>query len=81
MAACRAPAGASVCPYPGLDRRRHARAGSGTRYRVNVTRAADGLMPAIGVEKLCYLGAPTGANAPHPRSLAGAKLMIGPAFW
>ena len=58
----------------------HARAGSGTRFRCDANREVDGLVMRFTVQKLCYLGAPTTFDAPHPRSVAGAKLGIGPAF-
>ena len=34
----------------------------------------------FSVHKLSYLGAPTEPDAPHPRSVAGAALNVGPAF-
>jgi hypothetical protein len=58
----------------------HTRANSGARYRCEARRDSGGLQLRFGVEKLCYLGAPTAADAPHPRSVAGAKLNVGPAF-
>ena len=58
----------------------HTRANSGARYRCEARRESGGLQLRYGVEKLCYLGAPTAADAPHPRSVAGAKLNVGPAF-
>ena len=58
----------------------HTRANSGARYRCEARRESGGLQLRFGVEKLCYLGAPTAADAPHPRSVAGAKLNVGPAF-
>lgn len=58
----------------------HGRAGSGTRYRADVRREPSGLAPRFTVNKLSYLGAPTGADVPHPRSVAGKALNVGPAF-
>ena len=58
----------------------HPRGGGGTRYRCEGALGPDGLTFRYTTTKLAYLGAPTDADAPHPRSVAGASLNVGRAF-
>ena len=58
----------------------HPRGGGGTRYRCEAAVGPDGKSMRYTTTKLAYLGAPTDADAPHPRSSAGASLGVGRAF-
>ena len=58
----------------------HPRGGGGTRYRCEAALGSDGITVKYTTTKLAYLGAPTDAEAPHPRSTAGASLGVGRAF-
>lgn len=58
----------------------HPRGGGGTRYRCEAASSGKGGSLRYTMHKLCYLGAPAEADAPHPRSSAGSSLGVGPAF-
>jgi hypothetical protein len=48
-----------------------ARAGSGSRFRCEATRDPKTMVLRFRIDKLCYLGALGGRDAPHPRSAEG----------